>query len=218
SLEAMDLAEDRRKFEELVRRLGIPQAEGKTAFSVQEAMGIALKIGFPVLVRPSYVLGGRAMEIVHDEQELLEYMKYAVEVSPRHPVLVDRYLPGREVEVDAVCDGERVFIPGIMEHVERAGVHSGDSTAVFPPVNLTDEEKATIVDYTRRLALGLGVRGLLNIQFVLHEGRVYVNEGNPRASRTVPCLSKVTGVPLVAVATRVMLGHTLADMGYPDGL
>jgi len=129
--------------------LGIPQAEGRTATSIQEAMGIALKLGFPLVVRPSYVLGGRAMEIVHDEQELLEYMKYAVEVTPDHPVLVDRYLPGKELEVDAVADGERVLIPGIMEHVERAGVHSGDSTAVFPPLSLTQEQIEQVVDYTR---------------------------------------------------------------------
>ncbi|HLT59186.1 MAG TPA: carbamoyl-phosphate synthase large subunit [Limnochordales bacterium] len=219
SVEAIDLAEDREKFGQLLRRLGIPQAEGRTATSIQEAMGIALKLGFPLMVRPSYVLGGRAMEIVHDEQELLEYMKYAVEVTPEYPVLVDRYLPGKELEVDAVADGERVLIPGIMEHVERAGVHSGDSTAVFPPRSLTQEQIDQLVDYTRRIALALDVRGVLNIQYVLHEGRLYVLEVNPRASRTVPVMSKVTGVPIIALATRVSLGQRLADLGYPeDGL
>ncbi|REJ37424.1 MAG: carbamoyl-phosphate synthase large subunit [Bacillota bacterium] len=219
SVDAIDLAEDRERFSQFLRQLGIPQAEGRTATSIQEAMGIALKLGFPLVVRPSYVLGGRAMEIVHDEQELLEYMKYAVEVTPDHPVLVDRYLPGKELEVDAVADGERVLIPGIMEHVERAGVHSGDSTAVFPPLSLTQEQIEQVVDYTRRIALALGVRGVLNIQYVLHEGRLYVLEVNPRASRTVPLMSKVTGVPIVALATRVSLGERLRDLGYDhDGL
>ena len=215
---AIDLAEDRDKFENFLDRLGIPQSEGKAVTSVEEAIGVALKIGFPVVVRPSYVLGGRAMEIVHNESELFEYMKFAVAVSQKHPVLIDRYLSGKEVEVDAICDGERVVIPGIMEHVERAGVHSGDSTAVFPPQSLSASEQETIIDYTRRIALELGVVGLVNIQFVIHEGRVYVLEVNPRASRTVPILSKVTGVPMVDIATRVMLGERLAQMGYPDGL
>ena len=219
SVEAIDLAEDREKFGQLLRRLGIPQAEGRTATSIQEAMGIAHKLGFPLVVRPSYVLGGRAMEIVHDEQELLEYMKYAVEVTPEYPVLVDRYLPGKELEVDAVADGERVLIPGIMEHVERAGVHSGDSTAVFPPRSLTRAQVDRVVDYTRRIALALGVRGVVNIQYVLHDGRLYVLEVNPRASRTVPMMSKVTGVPIVALATQVSLGRRLAELGYEhDGL
>ncbi|MBO8142712.1 MAG: carbamoyl-phosphate synthase large subunit, partial [Firmicutes bacterium] len=217
-VESIDLAEDREKFGELLRRLDIPQAEGATATSIQEAMGIGLKLGFPLVVRPSYVLGGRAMEIVHDEQELLEYMKYAVKVTPEYPVLVDRYLPGKEIEVDAIADGKQVLIPGIMEHVERAGVHSGDSVAVFPPTTLTRDEIEQLVDYTRRIALALGVKGVLNVQYVLHEGKLYVLEVNPRASRTVPIMSKVTGVPMVALATRVMLGETLAGMGYPDGL
>ncbi|HEX6970756.1 MAG TPA: carbamoyl-phosphate synthase large subunit, partial [Limnochordia bacterium] len=218
SVEMIDLAEDREKFEALVRRLGIPQAEGRAATSAEEAMGIALKIGFPCLVRPSYVLGGRAMEIVHNEEELFEYMKFAVAVSPEHPVLVDRYLPGKEVEVDAVADGEDVLIPGIMEHIERAGIHSGDSNAVYPPQTLSREEIETIVAQTRRLALALEVKGLVNIQYVVHEGRVFVLEVNPRASRTVPFLSKVTGIPLVKLATRIALGSTLAAEGYRSGL
>ncbi len=218
SVDAIDRAEDRERFGDLLSDLGISQAEGRTATSIQEAMGIAMKLRFPLVVRPSYVLGGRAMEIVHDEQELLEYMTYAVRVSPDHPVLVDWYMPGKELDVDAVSDGRRVFIPGIMEHVERAGVHSGDSTAVFPPLGLTDAQVEQVVDYTRRIALALGIQGVINIQFVLHEGRLYVLEVNPRASRTVPVLSKVTGVPVVGVATRIMLGETLEEMGYPDGL
>ena len=186
--------------------------------SVEEAMGVALKVGFPVVVRPSYVLGGRAMEIVHNETELYEYMKFAVDVSPKHPVLVDRYIAGKEVDVDAVCDGEIVLIPGIMEHVERAGVHSGDSTAVFPPQSLTKDEERQIVEYTIRIAKGLGVLGLVNIQFVVENGRVYVLEVNPRASRTVPFLSKVTGIPMVALATKAMFGFKLSEAGYQEGL
>lgn len=218
TVDAIDKAEDRERFGQLLRQLGIPQAEGRMATSIQEAMGIAMKLGFPLVVRPSYVLGGRAMEIVHDEQELLEYMKYAVEVTPDHPVLVDRYVPGKELDVDAIADGERVFIPGIMEHVERAGVHSGDSTAVFPPLGLSDEMVERVVDYTRRIALALPIKGVINIQFVIDGDKLYVLEVNPRASRTVPVLSKVTGVPIVGAATRIMLGETLADMGYEDGL
>ncbi|MBE3577497.1 MAG: carbamoyl-phosphate synthase large subunit [Limnochordales bacterium] len=216
--EAIDIAEDREKFARLVSSLGIRQTEGGTATSVEEAMGIALKLGFPLVVRPSYVLGGRAMEIVNNEAELLEYMKLAAEVSHRHPVLLDRYLAGKEVEVDCIADGETVVIPGVMQHIERAGVHSGDSMAVFPPYSLTASELDTVVDYTRRLALALGVRGLMNVQYVVVDGEVYVLEVNPRASRTVPFLSKVTGVPMVELATRVMLGQKLRDMGYTDGV
>ncbi len=218
SPDSIDLAEDRRRFAELLAALGVRQAEGAAAFSLEEALGVANKIGYPLMVRPSYVLGGRAMEICHDEDELLEYMKVAARVTPAHPVLLDRYIPGREIEVDAVSDGERILIPGIMEHIERAGVHSGDSTAVFPPVRLRPEEIRTIVDYTRRIALALGVRGLLNVQFVVADGQVYVLEANPRASRTVPFISKVTGVPMVALAVQAMLGASLKSLGWPDGL
>ncbi len=177
----------------------------------------------PVLVRPSYVLGGRAMEIVHDATELVRYMDLAIELDTKHPVLIDKYLEGKECEVDAVCDGESVFIPGIMEHIERAGVHSGDSMAVYPGVRLTEKEVETIVDYTVRIGLGLQVKGLMNIQFVIMPGpgtesSVYVLEVNPRASRTVPFISKVTGVPMVKVATRVMLGTSLKEQGYQTGL
>ncbi|MFS8571889.1 MAG: carbamoyl-phosphate synthase large subunit [Clostridia bacterium] len=217
-VDSIDLAEDRDKFERFLDEIGVPQTEGKAVTSVEEAMGVALKIGFPVVVRPSYVLGGRAMEIVHNEAELYEYMKFAVEVSPEHPVLVDRYIAGKEVEVDAICDGETVVIPGIMEHIERAGVHSGDSTAVFPPQSLSPDEERQIVEYTIRIAKGLGVVGLVNIQYVVERGKVYVLEVNPRASRTVPFLSKVTGIPMVALATKAMLGYKLADAGYREGL
>ncbi len=181
-------------------------------------MKIAESIGYPVLVRPSYVLGGRAMEIVENQADLEDYMANAVKASPEHPVLVDRYLTGSECEVDAICDGETVLIPGIMEHIERAGVHSGDSMAVYPPQNLSAEIQATIADYTERLALGLNCVGMMNIQFVIHEEKVYVIEVNPRASRTVPFLSKVTGIPMAQIATKAILGTKLKDLGYETGL
>ncbi|MBY6277860.1 carbamoyl-phosphate synthase large subunit, partial [Symbiobacterium thermophilum] len=218
SLEDLDRAEDRDKFEQALSDLGIPKPQGKTAFSVEEAVRIAKEIGYPVLVRPSYVLGGRAMEIVYQEKELLHYMEHAVKVNPQHPVLIDRYLIGKEIEVDAVSDGEAVLIPGIMEHIERAGVHSGDSIAVYPPQTLTDKIKRKIVDYTIKLAKGLRIVGLLNIQFVMYQDEVYVLEVNPRSSRTVPFLSKITGVPMANIATKVILGAKLADLGYETGL
>lgn len=218
TLENMDRAENRDEFEQLLRNLKIPQPLGKTATSVEEAVGIAEEIGYPVLVRPSYVLGGRAMEIVYKKEELLHYMEHAVKINPEHPVLIDRYLTGIEIEVDAVSDGKSVFIPGIMEHIERAGVHSGDSIAVYPPQNLSAKTKQQIIDRTIALARGLNVVGLLNIQFVLHNNEVYVIEVNPRSSRTVPFLSKITGVPLPNVATKVILGSTLSDLGYSTGM
>ena len=218
SLEDLDRAENRDKFERALQELGIPQPLGKTCFSKDEAIAIAQEIGFPVLVRPSYVLGGRAMEIVYNEKELSHYMENAVDASPEHPVLVDRYLTGKEVEVDAICDGETVVIPGIMEHIERAGVHSGDSIAVYPPQNLTQEQIDTLVDYTQRLAKGLKVIGLMNIQYVISDGKVYVIEVNPRSSRTVPFLSKITDVPMANLATKSILGIKLTDLGYKNGL
>ncbi|MBO8137891.1 MAG: carbamoyl-phosphate synthase large subunit [Desulfotomaculum sp.] len=211
---SIDAAEDRKKFEQLLRDLNIPQSEGKTATTVAEAREIAEELGYPVLVRPSYVLGGRAMEIVHNTGQLLKYMESAVQVSPRHPVLVDKYIRGKEVEVDAVGDGKNIFIPGIMEHVERAGVHSGDSIAVYPPQSLSKEEIDQLVDYTVRIGRALKICGLINIQYVVGEEGVFVLEVNPRASRTVPILSKVTGVPMVQAATRAMLGRTLPQQGY----
>ena len=218
SLEDLDRAENRDKFEKALQEMGIPQPLGKTSVSKEEAIVIANEIGYPVLVRPSYVLGGRAMEIVYSESELAHYMENAVEASPDQPVLIDKYMIGREVEVDAICDGETTIIPGIMEHIERAGVHSGDSIAVYPPQNLTEEEIKTIEDYTIRLAKGLKVIGLMNIQFVLFEGTVYVIEVNPRSSRTVPFLSKITEVPMANLATKAILGAKLKDLGYKNGL
>ncbi|PIC71747.1 carbamoyl phosphate synthase large subunit [Sporosarcina sp. P16b] len=218
SLEDIDRAENRDKFESALHEIGVPQPLGKTALSVPEAVVIAKEIGYPVLVRPSYVLGGRAMEIVYYEEELLQYMENAVKASPEHPVLIDRYLTGTEIEVDAICDGETVLIPGIMEHIERAGVHSGDSIAVYPPQNLSQSMIETIADYTKRLALGLKIRGLMNIQFVISEGQVYVIEVNPRSSRTVPFLSKITNIPMANVATQAILGKSILEQGYTDGL
>ena len=217
-VESIDAAEDREKFGHLLRCLNIPQTEGSTAFNVRRALEIAGRVGYPVLVRPSYVLGGRAMEIVHNDEELLKYMQSAVQVTPKHPVLVDKYVRGKEVEVDAIGDGKDIFIPGIMEHIERAGVHSGDSIAVYPPQTLSDSEIASIVDYTLRIGRALRVCGLINIQYVVGKDGIFVLEVNPRASRTVPVLSKVTGVPMVQVATRAMLGRSLESMGYGDGL
>jgi len=220
--ESIDIAEDRRRFEDFLARLGIPQPPGAGILSVEEALATAKSLGYPVLVRPSYVLGGRAMEIVHNETELIRYLTLALEMDSQHPVLIDKYLQGKEVEVDAVVDGERVLIPGVMEHIERAGVHSGDSIAVYPGVNLTENEVNTIVDYATNIGLALQVRGLLNIQMVIvpenGSSSIYVLEVNPRASRTVPFISKVTGVPLVRIATKVMTGVSLAEQGYQGGL
>ncbi|MGG6309957.1 carbamoyl-phosphate synthase large subunit [Paenibacillus macerans] len=218
SLESIDEAEDRKKFEALLSKLGIAQPKGRTVTSVEEAVGTAQSLGYPVLVRPSYVLGGRAMEIVYSDRELLRYMEEAVNINPEHPVLIDRYMLGKEVEVDAICDGETVLIPGIMEHIERAGVHSGDSIAVYPPQHLSAELKEKIVEITIKIALELKTVGLVNIQFVIYKNEVYVIEVNPRSSRTVPFLSKVTNIPMANVATQCILGTKLSDLGYRDGL
>lgn len=218
SLEDLDRAEDRDKFEQALTEMKIPMPKGKTALSVEEALKIAEDISYPVLVRPSYVLGGRAMEIVHKEEELLHYMQNAVKINPEHPVLIDRYLTGKEIEVDAICDGKDVVIPGIMEHIERAGVHSGDSIAVYPPQSLSDEIKQKLITYTEKMAKGLNIIGLLNIQYVVSNNEVFVLEVNPRSSRTVPFLSKITNVPMAKVATKVILGQTLKKQGYTTGL
>ncbi|MEC0181505.1 carbamoyl-phosphate synthase large subunit [Paenibacillus peoriae] len=218
SLESIDEAEDRKKFEQLLSRLTIAQPKGNTVTSVDEAVGTAQALGYPVLVRPSYVLGGRAMEIVYSDAELLRYMEEAVKINPEHPVLIDRYMLGKEVEVDAICDGETVLVPGIMEHVERAGVHSGDSIAVYPPQHLSAELKQKIVEITISIAKELKTIGLVNIQFVIHQNEVYVIEVNPRSSRTVPFLSKVTNIPMANLATQAILGDKLKDAGYTEGL
>jgi carbamoyl-phosphate synthase large subunit len=225
SVEAIDLAEDRRRLAEVLNELGIPQPVGSATTSIDEALAIAERIGYPVIVRPSYVLGGRAMEIVREPGELRRYMEWARAALPAGPelqtrgsVLVDKYLAGVEVEVDAISDGETVVIPGIMQHIERAGVHSGDSYAVYPAPDLEPREQELIVDHTTRIARRLGLRGLVNVQYVVHRGRLHVLEVNPRASRTVPMLSKVTGVPMVRLATRVMLGERLAALGWRSGL
>ena len=218
SVDSIDRAEDRERFDELLEQNNIPRPRGSTVTNGVDAVIEANKIGYPVVVRPSYVLGGRAMEIVYTEDELKDYMTRAVKASPEHPVLVDRYMQGTEVEVDAISDGKDVFIPGIMEHVERAGVHSGDSIAVYPTKTLSPAIINTIVDYTTRLAIGLKVKGLINIQYVVVDNNVYVIEVNPRSSRTIPFLSKVTDVPMVNVATRVAMGESLSSLGYESGL
>ncbi|QRP96752.1 carbamoyl-phosphate synthase large subunit [Staphylococcus condimenti] len=218
SLENLNRAEDRKEFEALLNKIDVPQPKGKTATSPEEALENAREIGYPVVVRPSYVLGGRAMEIVYNDTELGNYMREAVKASPEHPVLVDRYLTGKEIEVDAICDGDTVIIPGIMEHIERAGVHSGDSIAVYPPQTLSEEDIKTLESYTTRLAKGLDIIGLINIQFVLAHDGVYVLEVNPRSSRTVPFLSKITNIPMAQLAMRAILGEKLSDLGYQPGL
>ena len=215
--EAIDRAEDRDSFNAVIRSLKIPNPTGDAVTNVEEGVKVAEEIGYPVLVRPSFVLGGRAMEIVANEQMLRHYLENAVEVNTEKPVLVDKYVSGKEVEVDAICDGKEVFIPGIMELVERTGVHSGDSTSVYPPFSISQNVKDTIIDYTTRLGLGIGIVGLFNIQFIVDKDEnVYVIEVNPRASRTVPFLSKSTGVPLCKIATNVMLGKSLRDQGITE--
>ncbi len=218
SVNDIDRAEDRERFDEVLEQTKIPRPKGTSVTTVEGAVTAANEIGYPVMVRPSYVLGGRAMEIVYNEAELLDYMGRAVKVTPEHPVLVDRYMQGTEVEVDGISDGTDVIIPGIMEHIERAGVHSGDSIAVYPPQTLSSKVIYTIIDYTKRLATSLHVKGLLNIQYVVANDEVYVIEVNPRSSRTVPFLSKVTDIQMVNLATRIALGETIKSMGLKPGL
>ncbi|HOF89567.1 MAG TPA: carbamoyl-phosphate synthase large subunit [Armatimonadota bacterium] len=215
----IELAEDRKLFDALLTDLDIERPKGRAITSVPEAVEASRAIGFPLLIRPSFVLGGRAMEIVYDEEHLRRYMTYAVDVAPDRPILVDRYIVGKEVEVDCISDGTDVLIPGIMEHIEAAGVHSGDSMSVYPPVTLSRQVKDTVVEYAMRLCRGIGVVGLMNIQYVVDEhDTVYIIEVNPRASRTVPYMSKVTGVPMVSLATKCALGRTLNELGYAHGL
>lgn len=210
----IDMAEDREKFDELLEKLGITRPKGKGVWSLEEGLEEASRLGFPVLVRPSYVIGGQGMEITHDEEELKFYLENAFAKDKKNPILIDKYLMGREIEVDAISDGENVLIPGIMEHLERAGVHSGDSVTMYPSQNITDDMKDRILDYTKKLALEIGIKGMINIQFIEFEGNLYVIEVNPRASRTVPYISKVSGVPIVDLATQVMLGAKLPELGY----
>jgi carbamoyl-phosphate synthase large subunit len=216
--DAIDLAEDRRCFDALLERLRIPRPRGATARGLDEARRAAALVGYPLLARPSYVLGGRAMALIHGPEALERYLRQVMEQHSEHPVLIDHYLSGIEVEVDALCDGEEVLIPGIMEHIERAGVHSGDSFAVYPPQRLAPEAVETITRYTTAIARALGVRGLLNVQFIVSDGQVHVIEVNPRASRTVPFLSKITGIPMIDIATRIALGERLHEQGYDGGL
>ncbi len=217
STDDIDRAEDRRRFEELLRGLEIAQPLGCTVTSIDEAVEKSAHLGFPVIVRPSYVLGGRAMEIVYNEHELLDYMKRAVQINPEHPVLIDRYMIGREMEVDAISDGETVFIPGIMEHIEKAGVHSGDSIAVYPPQSVSQDILDKLSETTLSITKALNIKGLINLQFVIYKGEVFVLEVNPRASRTVPFLSKVTGVAMAKIATKAILGESLLKQGLFHG-
>ena len=218
---AIEKAENRDAFEQIMEELGIPQPNGEAVTSIEAGVAAAARIGYPVLVRPSYVLGGRAMQIVGNETSLRHYLKTAVEIDEDKPVLVDKYISGRELEVDAVCDGHDVFIPGIMEHVEKTGVHSGDSISVYPTFSVSDKVKGKIITYTKQLGIGIGIIGLFNIQFIVDSNEdVYVIEVNPRSSRTVPFISKATGYALADIATLVILGQTLKEQGifklYPD--
>ena len=218
SSDGVDAAEDRERFDEILNQCRIPRAKGQTVFTTEEALKAANEIGYPVLVRPSYVLGGQGMEIAYNDRNITDFMRIINQTVQEHPILVDKYLMGREVEVDGVFDGEDLLIPGIMEHVERAGVHSGDSISVYPSIHVEDKHKKTIERYTLDLAKALGVVGLINIQFIIYDDKVYVIEVNPRSSRTIPYISKVTGVPIIDLATKVMLGQRLKDLGYGTGI
>ena len=216
--DSIDMAEDRERFDALLENLHISRPKGLTVMTKEEALNAARSLGYPVLMRPSYVLGGQNMIIAFSDEDIEEYMGIILSHKIENPVLIDKYLMGIELEVDAICDGEDVLIPGIMEHIERAGVHSGDSIAVYPAWNLNGLQVEKIISYTRDLALSMNTRGLVNIQYLIHEGEIYVIEVNPRSSRTIPYISKVTGVPMVDLATRAMLGEKLSDMGYGTGL
>ena len=218
SAENVDAAEDRELFDEILEKCQIPRPKGHTVFTAEEAKKAANDLGYPVLVRPSYVLGGQGMQIAISDQDVDEFIGIINRIAQEHPILVDKYLQGKEIEVDAVCDGEDILIPGIMEHIERAGIHSGDSISVYPAQTISQEAKKTIEEYTRRLAMALHVVGMINIQFIVCGGEVYVIEVNPRSSRTVPYISKVTGIPIVPLATKVILGHKIREMGYTPGL
>lgn len=221
NVEAIDRAEDRKIFEKLLIDLNIPQPQGLATTKIEEGLAAANKIGYPVLVRPSFVLGGRAMQIVADENALKHYLKTAVEIDEDKPVLVDKYISGKEVEVDAICDGRDVFVPGIMELVEKTGIHSGDSISVYPTFSISNKVKGIILQYAKKLGLAIGIIGLFNIQFIVDKNEnVYIIEVNPRSSRTVPFLSKATGYSLADIATEVILGKSLKEQGifelYPE--
>ena len=216
--EDVDAAEDRELFDEILEKTHIPRAAGGTVFTAEEAKEVANRLGYPVLVRPSYVLGGQGMKIAFNDEEIEEFIGIINRIAQDHPILVDKYLQGKEIEVDAVCDGTDILIPGIMEHIERTGVHSGDSISVYPAPTISDKVKDTIVEYTKRLAQALHVVGLINIQFIAMNEEVYVIEVNPRSSRTVPYISKVTGIPIVDLATKVIIGNTIRGLGYEPGL
>ncbi|MBQ5858750.1 MAG: carbamoyl-phosphate synthase large subunit, partial [Peptococcaceae bacterium] len=214
---AIDRAEDRNAFENLLNELNIPRAKGKAVTNMEDGVAAAAEIGYPVLVRPSFVLGGRAMQIVANEEQLRHYLRTAVEIDEDKPVLVDKYIQGREVEIDAICDGRDVFVPGIMELIERTGVHSGDSISVYPPFSISNKVKGIILQYAKKLGLGIGIVGLFNIQFIVDdEDNVFIIEVNPRSSRTVPFLSKATGYSLADIATEVILGKSLKEQGFFD--
>ena len=214
----VDAAEDRELFDELLEKCNIPRPKGSTVFTTEEALRAANELGYPVLLRPSYVLGGQNMIIAHCDSDVTEYMTIITSHKLENPVLIDKYMMGTEVEVDAICDGEDFLIPGIMEHIERAGIHSGDSISIYPAQTLSEHIKRVIIDYTEKLAKALHVVGLVNIQYVVYDHEVFVIEVNPRSSRTVPYISKVTGVNMVDIATKIILGAKLKDMGYKSGL
>ncbi|MCI9634576.1 MAG: carbamoyl-phosphate synthase large subunit, partial [Ruminococcus sp.] len=219
SAENVDKAEDRELFDQILEECGIPRPSGGTVYTAEEAKEVANRLGYPVLVRPSYVLGGQGMQIAINDHDIDEFIGIINRIAQDHPILVDKYLSGKEIEVDAVCDGEEILIPGIMEHIERAGIHSGDSISVYPAQSLTKAAKEKIAEYTRRLAKALHVVGLINIQFIVcGEEDVYVIEVNPRSSRTVPYISKVTGIPIVPLASRVITGSKIRELGYTPGL
>ncbi len=219
SAENVDKAEDRELFDEILEECEIPRPTGGTVFTAEEAKEVANRLGYPVLVRPSYVLGGQGMQIAINDNDIDEFIGIINRIAQDHPILVDKYLQGKEIEVDAVCDGEDILIPGIMEHIERAGIHSGDSISVYPAQSLTQKAKDKIAEYTRRLAKSLHVIGLINIQFIVcGEDDVYVIEVNPRSSRTVPYISKVTGIPIVPLASKVIIGNKIKELGYTPGL
>ena len=218
SADGIDMAEDRGRFDALLEDLGIRRPKGMSVTTLEEALNASEALGFPVLLRPSYVIGGQNMVIAHGREDVEKYMGVILSGGIKNDVLVDKYMPGTELEVDVISDGTDVLMPGIMEHIERAGVHSGDSIAVYPPYSLTDKMMRVVVECSEKLALALGTKGLVNIQYLVYQGELFVIEVNPRASRTVPYLSKVTGIPMVDLATKIMMGASLKTLGYPSGL